>query len=155
MDRRALERITSAIAFSAAIAVTASYAFGGLRVGTGALAGAAVSLGNWQFLRWILTRVARGSTRTRAAMMTLLATKLGVLGLIVWVVIGLFGLHAGGFGLGLGALVVGLSVGALQSLGSDEAEPLTLGPDGLALAGGPSVDGALADTALDSARKEH
>ena len=105
MNRRALDSLTTAIAFSAAIAVSASYAFGGLRVGAGALAGGAVALGNWVFVRWLLSRIAAGNALTQAGLMTLLAAKLGALGVVVWILIGLLGLHAGGFGIGLGALV--------------------------------------------------
>ncbi len=119
MDRRALERITTYIAVSAAIAATASYAFGGARFGLGALVGAVVALLNWASLRWIMRRVQQGSARTRAALMVLLAGKMGVLAVIVWIVVGRLHLSAGGFGLGLGALVVGLTLGGLASHEAD------------------------------------
>ena len=119
MDRRALERITTYIAASAAIAVTASYALGGARFGLGALVGAIVALLNWASLRWIMRRVQQGSARTRAALMMLLAGKMGVLAVIVWIVVGRLHLSAGGFGLGLGALVVGLTLGGLASHEAD------------------------------------
>jgi len=134
MDRRALERITTYIAFSAAIAVTSSFAFGGVRFGTGALVGAVVALLNWASLRWILRRVQEGSARTRAVLMTLLAGKMGVLAAIVWLVIGRLNVDAAGFGLGLGALVVGLTLGALAS---------------------HTPDGDAIPDAVDNARKEH
>lgn len=121
MDRRALERITKYIAMSAMIAVAASYALGGARFGTGALVGAAVALLNWASLRWILRRVQEGSARTRTALMVLLAGKMGALGAVVWVVLRVLHLDAGGFGLGLGALVVGLVVGGLGSGAPDGA----------------------------------
>jgi hypothetical protein len=107
------------IAACAAIVVSASYAFGSLRFGTGALVGAVVALLNWASLRWILRRVQQGSTRTRAVLMTLLVGKMGVLAAIVWLVIGRFHVHQGGFGLGLGALVVGLTLGGLASYTPD------------------------------------
>jgi len=141
MNRRALDSLTIAIACSAAIAVTASYAFGGLRVGTGALAGGLVALGNWTFVRWLLTRFAGGNALTQASLMTLLAAKLGALGVVVWVVIGLLGLHAGGFGLGLGALVVGILHGAVNHAD--------------ALVGLEGTEGAFAHDSNDSAQKEH
>ena len=119
MDRRALERITTTIAFCAAIAVTASYAFGGLRFGTGALVGAVVALLNWASMRWILRRVHAGAARTQAVLMTLLVGKMGLLAATVWVVVGLFRADAGGFALGLGALVVGLTLGGLASATPD------------------------------------
>ena len=139
MNRRALDSLTIAIAFSAAIAVSASYAFGGLRVGTGALAGGVVALGNWAFVRWLLSRIAAGNALTQAGLMTLLAAKLGALGVVVWIVIGLLGLHAGGFGMGLGALVIGILFGVVN-----HAEALV----GL-------ERGDIALESIDSARKEH
>lgn len=135
MDRRALERITTYIAFSAAIAVTASYAFGGLRFGTGALVGAVVALLNWASMRWILRRVQEGSARTRAALLVLLAGKFAALAAIVWIVVGRLHVHAGGFGVGLGALVVGLTLGGLASYAPDGA--------------------AIPDAPVDHGRKEH
>jgi hypothetical protein len=139
MNRRALDSLTTAIAFSAAIAVSASYAFGGLRVGAGALAGGAVALGNWVFVRWLLSRIAAGNALTQAGLMTLLAAKLGALGVVVWILIGLLGLHAGGFGIGLGALVIGILFGVVN-----QADALV----GL-------ERGDIALESIDSARKEH
>jgi hypothetical protein len=141
MNRRALDSLTIAIAFSAAIAMSASYAFGGLRIGTGALAGGLVALGNWAFVRWLLTRFAAGNALSQAGLMTLLAAKFGVLGVVVWVVVGLLGLHAGGFGIGLGALVVGILFGAVN-----HADAL-VGTD-------PAVV-VPAHESIDSAQKEH
>ena len=128
MDRRALERITSYIAVSAAIAVTASFGFGGLRLGTGALIGAVVALLNWVSMRWILRRVQEGSARTRAALMALLTGKMGLLGLVVWIVVGRLHADATGFAIGLGALVVGLTLGGLASAT----------PDGVAIPDAPN-----------------
>jgi hypothetical protein len=141
MDRRALDSLSTAIALSAAIAVTASFAFGGLRVGMGATVGALVSLANWAFLRWLVRRFTRVGNVARAGLMTLLAAKLGVLGFVVWIAVGLLRLHQGGFGLGLGALVVGLVVGTLR-----RGDDLTWT--------GETV-GALAHDSLDAARKDH
>ena len=135
MDRRALERITSYIAVCAAIAVAASYALGGARLGTGALVGAVVALLNWASLRWIVRRVQQGSARSRAVLMTLLAAKMGVLAAIVWIAVGRFQVHPAGFGLGLGALVVGLTLGSLASHTPDGA--------------------AISDPTIDSPREEH
>jgi hypothetical protein len=71
--------------------------------------------------------------------MTLLAAKLGALGVVVWILIGLLGLHADGFGIGLGALVIGILFGVVN-----QADALV----GL-------ERGDIALESIDSARKEH
>lgn len=120
MDRRAFERITTYIAVSAVIAVVGSYALGGLRLGTGALLGAVVALFNWASMRWIMRRVQQGSARTLVVLMPLLVGKLGLLAAVVWIVVGVLHADAAGFALGLGALVVGLTLGGLASYTPDE-----------------------------------
>ncbi len=120
-----LDRITLLVsAFGAAIAALC-FAIGGIDTGLGAAAGALVAVVNLIALRVLVGRLLMGQRQkraTRAVASALLASKLAVLGLVVWVLLVEVGVDAVGFALGLGALVVGATAAAGPLLGGLSGE---------------------------------
>lgn len=112
MERQTIERITKWVAgLTLPLIFVAFFAFG-LEAAIGAVAGAAVSVANWMALRWLVNKILVASDRARAVLMLLLVTKMGVvLGLVALLLRFVDGV---GFTIGLGALVLGVLLGALQ-----------------------------------------
>jgi hypothetical protein len=123
VESRALGRITPVVLASGAIAASAALALGGRTMGVAATVGAALASMNWLAIGWILRRVLAGSARTRAALLSLLAAKMGLMGLVVYVCLGPLGLDAAGLGVGLSALVAGILLGSLGGAASDVGAP--------------------------------
>lgn len=98
------------IAFGVLTSVGA-LSIGGVDAGVGAFVGALVAMGNWFFLRWVTTKVASGSVRSKAPLMILLVAKMGFLGVVCWALITRWEIHPIGFVLGLSSMVVAIFVG--------------------------------------------
>lgn len=105
------DRIPLYVSAFAAILVAVGFAVG-FETGLGALGGAAVALANAFALRWLVSAMLTGDPARRAGMSLTLMLKTGV---ILAISAGLlFGarLDPVGFAIGIGALVLGLVVGA-------------------------------------------
>lgn len=120
MESRTLNRITLHVAAVGAVLSGGAFLVVGGAPAVGTLVGAVVAVANWLALRWVIGRVAKGSARTRAVLMTLLALKMGALMAVCYALIVRFDVHAIGFTVGISSLVVGLLLGA--TTGATRAE---------------------------------
>jgi hypothetical protein len=105
------DRIPLYVSAFAAILVAVGFAVS-VETGIGAIGGAAVSLANAFALRWLVTSMIKADPARRAGASLTLMLKTGV---ILAISAGLlFGAHLDpiGFAIGIGALVLGLVVGA-------------------------------------------
>ena len=116
MNTKVVERLTWFIFGLGLCATAGAYALFGRVAAQSTLAGAALALGNWTLLRFILQRIIRGTIRSKAAFSGLLVVKMGVLMALVFVVLrsGLFEPIA--FTVGVSCLVVGALLGSLISV---------------------------------------
>ncbi len=105
-------RVARSIAFFAVALTVVAFALFGVRVGVGAAVGGALAIADFALVRWAGAVIFRGSMRDKAIVGALLALKLGALGAILFVLIVLLGVHAGGLVLGLGSLALGILVGS-------------------------------------------
>lgn len=112
MERQTIERITKWVAGLSLPLIVVAFLLGGVEVAIGAAAGAALSVGNWMALRWMVHRILVASDRARAVLMLLLVVKMGLV-LVLSAVLLRF-VDAMGFTIGMGALVLGVLFGALQ-----------------------------------------
>jgi hypothetical protein len=100
------------IAVFAVVLTGGALLVGGAPVAHGAAAGGAVAVANWLALRWVALRILNGTVQQRAAVVVLMSAKLGVLGVVSWVLLVQWGLHPVGYLVGLTALVFGALTGA-------------------------------------------
>ncbi len=105
-------RIARYTALSAVLLTGLAFLFGGPEVGLGAAIGGLVAVLNWTFVRWAGERIVRRRVRSPGLLTILLALKLGLLGLVLFVLIVGLGVHPGGLALGLGSLVLGILIGS-------------------------------------------
>jgi hypothetical protein len=105
--------VASCIAVFAALAVVLCFALGGAQLALGAALGGALALGDYVFMWWAAARIFRGPQRGRAGLTFLLTMKFGLIGALLYFLIVVAGVEALGLALGLGALVLGIVVGAL------------------------------------------
>lgn len=118
---RPFDRLSSAIALAGCLAGGLAWAFGGVGTGNGVLVGALVAFLNFQFLGSLLRRMLRPGGR-KAPLVALLTLKTGGVFLVCWALLRLAGVDAVGFAVGLGALPVGLVLGALLDAGLGPAD---------------------------------
>ena len=117
MDSRLTDRITLVVAAAGALLTMSAYALMGGHQALSALAGVGVAMANWFAIRWVARQ---GLTRGSIA---LLAGKTLFILLAAWILIARAGLDAGGFLLGLSALVVGIVGGPLTLSPQDVLPP--------------------------------
>ena len=105
------DRIPLYVSACATILVALGFAVS-VETGIGALGGAAVAIGNAFALRWLVTSMIKSAPERRAGPSLTLMLKTGVILAISAVL--LFGAHLDpiGFAIGVGALVLGLVLGA-------------------------------------------
>lgn len=94
-------------ALGALISGVAFAVFGG-EVSAGAVAGTALGIANFLAVRFVATRIVRGSNSQRLGMGFLLVLKMGAAMALCYLLIVRFGLHAGGFALGFSSFVLAL-----------------------------------------------
>jgi hypothetical protein len=133
-DLRVLGRVLPVVLVAGAVATSATLVLGGRAMGVAAAVGATLAAANWLAIRWIVSRVLSGDARTRAALLSLLGAKMGLLGAVVYLCLGPLGLDPAGLGAGLSALVAGIVLGGL---GASASEPHRASKDASA-PGGPS-----------------
>jgi hypothetical protein len=125
MDQRATGQITIVVAASAPLIAGLTYAVAGARPAMGAAVGGAVALANWAVLRYLAARlIARRTGSPRVTVAGLLVVKMAAMMGLCWVLIAKLGIHPVGFAAGLGALVIGVIVGAATGFTHD---PLVAG----------------------------
>lgn len=124
----ALDTITRTVIAMATIAVVAVSLVAGTEAGIGAAWGAGLATANWLALRWVMRQVATGSNQKKSALMVLLVLKMGLLGLICWVLVAQWKVHPVGFVIALGTMVPAIFIGMMLSRGasSDPSEPPAL-----------------------------
>lgn len=105
------DRIPLYVAAFAAVLVAIGFALGA-DVGVGAMAGAAVALGNAYALRWLVTAITKADPSQRTAISLALMLKTGTILAIAAGLLFYFHLDPLGFALGIGALVLGLVMGS-------------------------------------------
>ncbi len=120
MDSRTLNRITLHVAAAGALLSGGAFLVVGGALAVGTLVGSVVALVNWLALRWVIGRVARGSTGTRTGLMALLVLKMAALIALCWALVVRWDVHALGLGIGMSSLVIGVLLGA--SRGETRAE---------------------------------
>src|ERR1700690_3136301 len=113
MDEKAFHRVTPVIAIAGVLITAACHLFGGWHTALGAIGGTVLALANWQSIRWVVRRIATGSTQRRAAVTMGLGPKLAALAACVYIALQMFHLDAVGLCAGLSSLVVGLLVATL------------------------------------------
>jgi hypothetical protein len=112
MERRTIERITKWVTGLALPLILVAYLLGGSDAAIGAAAGALLAVANWMGLRWLVTKMIVAGDRARAILTLLLVAKMGaVLGIAALL---LQYVDAMGFTIGMGALVLGVVIGAVQ-----------------------------------------
>lgn len=116
MTQSPIDRITLYVAIAGALLALAAFLLGGMVTGVGALVGGAVAVVNFIALRWLVGRLVSQSAEphpaSKGGMMMLLVVKLGVIGAICWFLIVEVGVDAVGFAIGLGALLLGITMGS-------------------------------------------
>jgi hypothetical protein len=123
-------RVARSIAFFAVALTVVAFVFFGVDVGIGTAIGGAIAVADFALMRFAGSVLFRGSMRDKALIGALLALKLGALGALLFILIVLLGVHAGGLVLGLGSLALGILVGSSGALrsrnatGSDGHAPL-------------------------------
>ena len=120
MDSHILNRITIYIAAFGALLSAFAFLVAGPVTGVGAVVGASIALLNWLALRWVISRVRRGSTRTRTGLMILLVLKMAALIALSWALITRWDVDALGFAIGTSSLVAGLLLGSARAGAADE-----------------------------------
>lgn len=135
METKTIERITRWVAGLALPLVLVAFVVLGTDAGIGALAGAALSVANWMALRWLVQKIMAAGDRARAVLMLLLVVKMGAVLALASVLLRL--VDGLGFTIGMGALVLGVLIGALHGhllgeTGDDESVGAAGGIDGAA-----------------------
>ncbi len=110
MNAHVLDRITLFVTAAAAPMVILAFVLGGVPMATGALVGAAIAIGNWMSLRWLMRRIAIASDRGKAGLMLVLVAKMTAVLVVTFVAVRY--VDATGVLLGLGALVIGVVAGS-------------------------------------------
>jgi len=120
MDSLILNRITIYIAAFGAVLSAFAFLVAGPVTGVGAVVGASIALLNWAALRWVISRVRRGNTRTRAGLMVLLVLKMAALIALSWALITRWDVDAVGFAIGTSSLVAGVLLGSSRAGAAEE-----------------------------------
>jgi hypothetical protein len=112
MEKRTIERITKWVAGLALPLILVAFLGFGTDAGIGAIAGAALSVANWMALRWLVGKIMAAGDRARAVLVLLLVVKMAAV--LVAASILLRWVDGIGFTIGMGALVLGVLIGALH-----------------------------------------
>lgn len=127
MEKRTIERITKWVAGLALPLILVAFVGFGNDAGVGAIAGAALSVANWMALRWLVEKIMAAGDRARAVLVLLLVVKMAAVLVVASIL--LRWVDGIGFTIGMGALVLGVLIGALhghllgETSGDDDVAP--------------------------------
>ena len=113
MNSQLNERITQVVAVAGVAMVIVAYLLWGADAALGAFGGALVAMANWGVIRWVSTRVTDQHVTGRGRLFGLLGVKTAALMGVCWLLLTRVGLDPKGFMVGIGALVIGITVGPL------------------------------------------
>jgi hypothetical protein len=115
MDPRITHRITLHVAAVGAILSGIAFLVVGGDPAIGTLVGSVAAVLNWVALRWLIARLASGETRSKAGVAVLLGLKMAALMAVCYALIARFDVHPVGLAIGLGALPLGVILGASRA----------------------------------------
>jgi hypothetical protein len=120
----AIDRITSYVAGLGALLTAGAFVVS-TSVGIGALAGAAVSLGDFLIIRWVAARMMSAGEKARAILSLVLVGKMSLL-LGACAAILFYGhVNAVGFMIGIGAMVLGVLGGGVHEYLGTPSTPVS------------------------------
>jgi hypothetical protein len=113
-----LQRITLYVVGASVALAGVAFVFGGVTMGVGALAGAAVGIANWFAMRWVGQRLLVASDQGKLVWGTILLVKMAALLGVVALILSTGLVDPTGFVVGLSGFLVGALVGAFHSAAS-------------------------------------